>query len=180
VSKTKTDNSYLMDKVMLRVKNLPEGEISVLDCFAGKGLIWAAVENLSGRKVKVMPIDKRPDKDDFHLYGDNLEYLETLDLSRFRVVDLDSYGSPFRQLEVLFRRKYKGTVFVTMILDFREPGPDDMLIAIGFTKDQIEKASPCFCKRSWEYFLQYLAVKGVKKIRHRSTKRKHYLALTMA
>jgi hypothetical protein len=72
----KTDNSYLRDKVELRIRHLPVGEVRVLDCYAGQGLIWAAVRELTGRDIKVLPVDHRSDKGDFHLHGDNLEYLD--------------------------------------------------------------------------------------------------------
>jgi hypothetical protein len=153
----KTDNSFLRDKVQLRVNNLPPGDLRVLDCYSGKGLIWAAVERITGRKIIILPIDKRPDKDDFHLPGENLEYLETLDLSRFNVVDLDAYGIPFDQIDCLIRRGYQGTVFVTAIQSVMGRLPNSMLEAIGFTPVQIEKAPTLLCKRGFEYLLEYLA-----------------------
>src|SRR6516164_5028271 len=94
-----TDNSYLRDKVDLRIEHLPPGPVSVLDCYSGKGLIWAAVKRISGRSITVLPIDKRAEKLDFHLHGDNIHYLSTLNLSRFNVIDLDAYGVPFEQIQ---------------------------------------------------------------------------------
>jgi hypothetical protein len=175
----KTDNSFLMDKVMLRVKNLPEGEIHVLDCYAGKGLIWTAVEKLANRPVIILPIDRRPDKSDFHLVGDNMQYLETLDLSRYNCIDLDAYGVPFDQIECLHRRKYKGVVFVTVVQSVMGQMPHELLQAVGFTPEQIEKCPTLFGKRGWQYLLEWLAKIGVKTIRHRSSKRKHCLCFTM-
>jgi hypothetical protein len=175
----KTDNSFLRDKVQLRINNLPAGDVRVLDCYSGKGLIWAAVERISGRKIHALPIDHRSDKDDFHLPGDNLEYLETLDLGKFECVDLDAYGVPFEQIEVLFRRHYRGVVFVTVIQSVMGQMPHGLLESVGFMQKQIEKCPTLFGKRGWEYFTQYLVVRGVRKIRHRSSKRKHYLAFTM-
>jgi len=180
MSETKTDNSYLRDKIQLRINNLPSGDISVLDCYSGKGLIWAAVRELTGRKIRTLPIDRRADKDDFHLPGDNLEYLQTLDLTKFNVVDLDAYGIPFEQIDMLVRRGYKGVVFVTAIQSVMGRLPNAMLHAVGFTDVQIEKAPTLLGKRGWEYLLQYLASVGVEKIRHRSHSRKHYLAMWLA
>lgn len=176
----KTDNSYLRDKVELRIKHLPEGDVRVLDCYAGQGLIWAAVKELTGRDIKVLPVDHRSDKGDFHLHGDNLEYLETLDLSKYNVIDLDAYGIPFDQIDCLARRKYSGVVFVTAIQTVMGQMPHSLLKRLGFTEAQIEKAPTLFGKRGWEYLLQYLASIGVKKISHRSHKRKHYLAMALA
>jgi hypothetical protein len=175
----KTDNSYLRDKVELRLRHLPAGEVRVLDCFSGKGLIWAGVKKLSGRALKVLPIDHRPDKFDFHLHGNNLEYLETIDISRYNVIDLDAYGVPFEQIECLVRRRYRGIVFVTMIQTLMGGIPHGLLQRIGFTKAQVEKAPTLFSRRGWQYFLEYLAACGVQKIAHRSHGRKHYLAMVL-
>jgi hypothetical protein len=177
---TKTDNSYFRDKVELRLRRLPEGDVRVLDCYSGKGLIWAAVKKLSGRAdVKVLPIDHRPDKFDFHLHGNNLEYLESIDICRYNVIDLDAYGVPFEQIECLVRRKYRGLVFVTMIQSVMGQLPHGMLQRIGFTKAQLEKAPTLFGRRGWQYFLEFLAACGVQKITHRSHGRKHYLAMSL-
>lgn len=175
----KTDNSYLRDKVELRINHLPAGEVRVLNCYSGKGLIWAAVKQLSGRDIKVLPIDHRADKGDFHLHGDNLEYLETLDLSKYNVIDLDAYGIPFVQIDCLARRQYAGVVFVTAIQTVMGQMPHGLLERVGFTQAQFEKAPTLFGKRGWEYFLQYLASVGVARIAHRSHQRKHYLAMTL-
>jgi hypothetical protein len=176
----KTDNSYLRDKVDLRINHLPEGKVRVLDCYSGKGAIWEAVKRLCAKRdIQVLPIDQRHDKFDFHLHGDNLSYLQTLELSRFNVIDLDAYGVPFDQIECLVQRKYKGAVFVTMIQSIMGQLPHGMLEKVGFTKAQVEKAPTLFGRRGWQYFLEFLAVSGVKQIAHRSHSRKHYLAMVL-
>lgn len=182
-AKKKTDNAFLMDKVMLRVNHLPEGDIRVLDCFSGKGLIWTAVKQVSGRNIVTLPIDKRSDKDDFHLPGDNLDYLETIDLSKYNVVDLDAYGVPFDQIRTLFEKRYKGRVFVTAISQHMSYPPFALLEEIGFTRQQIDKVPTLFARRGWSYLLQYLAKHGIARIHHRSkdTGRmyKHYFTFEM-
>jgi hypothetical protein len=113
------------------------------------------------------------------LHGNNLEYLETIDISRYNVIDLDAYGVPFEQIECLVRRKYRGLVFVTMIQTLMGGMPHGMLQKIGFTKAQVEKAPTLFARRGWQYFLEFLATCGVQKITHRSHGRKHYLAMVL-
>ncbi len=113
---TKTNNSYLADKVALRVAHLPDREVlRVMDCYAGSGVVWSAVKKLTGRRIAVLPIDISADVDGFHLAGDNKQYLETMDLSRFDVIDLDAYGVPYDQLKIVLDRGFHGTVFVTFI-----------------------------------------------------------------
>jgi len=175
-----TDNSYLSDKVALRVKHLPGGDqIRVLDCYAGDGKVWAAVQKLSGKKISRLPIDIRDDIG-FSLIGDNLIYLESMNLNKFDIIDLDAYGVPVDQLEIIFRRKYSGAVFVTFIQSLYGQMPKSLLNKIGFTEAMIEKCPTIFNKRGWAYFKEYLALRGVDKIYHRSHARKHYIAFSCA
>jgi hypothetical protein len=86
----KTDNSYLQDKIHLRINHLPPGDepINVLDCYAGEGTIWRNIKRLAQpRTFRVLPIDTRKDIG-FHLPGDNLGFLASLDLTKFHVIDL--------------------------------------------------------------------------------------------
>lgn len=131
----KTNNSYLSDKVSLRLGHLPAGKkIRVLDCYSGKGLIWKAVKKMSGRDITTLGIDVSADTG-FRLPGDNRAYLDTLDLSPFQVIDLDAYGVPYDQLKSIFSRGYKGHVFVTFIQTMYGQMPVGLLEDIGFTHE---------------------------------------------
>lgn len=175
----KTNNSYLGNKVDLRINHLPDGNLSVLDCYGGAGKIWAAIERETGRQIRYLPIDRLDYGVGLFLPGDNLVYLASLDLSRFNVVDLDAYGVPYHQLEVLFDREFTGRVFVTMNQTVAGGLPHDMLVQIGFSKAIIQ-ASPTLCFRNgWRHFLDYLAARGVRQVVHRSKARKHYLTFTL-
>lgn len=175
----KTDNSFARDKIDLRVGHLPEGRLYVLDCYAGTGKIWRAVKAVSGREMTVLPIDVRGDVDAFHLHGDNLSFLRSLNLKRYNVIDLDAYGVPFDQLEVLFEKRFVGTVFVTFIQSAMGRLPDGLLKSVGFTEEMIGRAPTLLCRRGWEYFKQYLGSRGVAEFAHRSVGRKHYLAFAL-
>jgi hypothetical protein len=170
----KTNNTYLADRVALRAGHLPKGDIYVLDCFAGKGLIWRAVQELTGRRIDTLPIDVNPDSG-FRLPGDNKAYLDTLDLETFNVIDLDAYGVPYEQLRIVFDREYHGAVFVTFIQSIYGQMPIGLLEDVGFSRDMIEKIPTLFGERGWDYFLEWLALRGIKKLWHRSHSRKHYL-----
>ena len=175
MAQTKTYNSYLADKVALRVDHLPKGrELYVLDCFAGKGLIWSAVRELTGRKITTLPIDMNQDSG-FRLPGDNRAYLDTMDLDPFQVIDLDAYGIPYDQLKIIFEREYVGAVFVTFIQAINQNLPLGMLQELGFHKDMIKSIPTLFSKKGWGYFLEWLALRGVDQIWHRSHGQKHYL-----
>lgn len=177
-----TNNSYLADKVALRAGHLPAGDhLRVLDCYAGEGKIWAAVRRLTGRRITVLPIDvKEYEETSFYLPGDNRAYLQTLDLNRFDVIDLDAYGVPFDQLEQVFSSGYQGVVFVTFIQSVMGQLPLGLLRAVGFSDEMVKKCPTLFGRSGWKYFLEYLSLRGVTRIWHRSHARKHYLGFSCA
>ena len=175
---TRTQHSYLGNKIGLRVRDLPE-QPSVLDCFGGEGLIWKAIESQIGRPVRRIGIDKQDWDVGFYLPGDNTAYLQTMDLGRFNIIDLDAWGVPYEQLKILFERGYKGRVFVTFIRTAYGQMPRGLLQDVGFTREMIEACPTLFAKRGWQYFLEWLAQNGVRAVRHRSHARKHYLAFDL-
>jgi hypothetical protein len=176
----KTDNDLIWDKLRLRLDHLPSDPVKVLDCFTGKGVLWKAIRKKTGRNITVLPIDIRGDDIGFHLHGDNQDFLSTLDLSRYNVIDLDAYGVPYGQLKIIFMRGYTGTIFVTFIQSVYGAMPHGLLHDVGFTQAMIEKTPSLFNKRGWEYFLQWLGLNGITEVWHRSNTRKHYLAFNCA
>jgi hypothetical protein len=175
----KTFNSYLADKVWLRARNIPKGEVNVLDCFAGKGTIWRAVQLVTGREINTLPIDTTNSDGFFYLPGDNRSFLSIIDLSRFNVVDLDAYGIPYDQLKILFDRGYKGCVFVTFIQSLYGQMNMGLLSDLGFSEEMVKNIPTLFRKSGWSYFCEWLALHGVKTIRVRGHQRKHYLFFKM-
>ena len=176
----KNNNSYLGNKVGLRISYLPDGDLSVLDCYGGAGKIWAAIKRETGRQIRYLPIDKLDYGIGLYLPGENLVYLASLDLSRFNVIDLDAYGVPYHQLEVVFAKKFSGRVFVTMNQVLAGGMPHDMMIKIGFSKAIIREAPTICFRNGWEYFMDYLALMGVRQVVHRSKGRKHYLTFRLS
>lgn len=178
MDQTKTQNSYLGNKIGLRMHDLPEHPV-VLDCFSGEGLIWDAIEKISGRHIKRVGIDKQDWNVGFYLPGDNIKFLMSMDLSRFGIIDLDAYGVPYEQLKILFGRNYHGRVFVTFIQSIYGQMPHGMLEDIGFTREMIKLCPTLFGKNGWGYFLEWLSTNGVRTIRHRSHSGKHYLVFDL-
>lgn len=173
-----TNNSYLADKVALRVNHLPDDPVRVLDCFGGTGLIWTAVQRKTGRKVAVLPIDII-DYGGFHLPGDNRSYLDSIDLTRFNVIDLDAYGIPYEQLRSIFAQGFSGMVFVTFTRVAWGIVSHGLLRDIGFTDAMIEKTPVTVSRQGWQHFQNWLALNGIDRGWHRSKHGKHYLAFQM-
>lgn len=168
-----------MDKVLLRVNNLPENNpIKVLDCFGGEGKIWDKVRLMTKRKIHVLPIDKNAYEGKVYLKGENIKYLKTLDLEKYDVIDLDAYGMPYKQLGIIFDRlkpTKTTTIFVTFIQVNVGSLQNDFLVELGYTKQMVKKVPTLFARKGFEKFKNYLAKKGIKNIKHRSLDRKHYI-----
>ena len=174
----KTDNHYLADKVAMRIKHSswPDDgrNLKVLDCFGGKGVVWGLVEKLSSRKVDRIAIDKRIDIMNFHIHGDNSRILAEIDLQEFDVIDLDAYGIPADQIDIVMSSGFKGVVFVTAIQTMHGGLPHKIIDDLKFPKSIKEQAPSLVARRGWEYLKEWLHFKGVTQITHRSKSRKHY------
>lgn len=171
------DNSYLKLKADLRLKFLPQKKIiNVLDCFCGMGVIWEEVSKNCKSEINVIGIDKKKESK-ADLIGDNVKYLRSLDLSKYDVIDLDAYGIPFEQLEILFERKYNGLLFITFItfygINFK------LLNYLGFSNIMINKCKSIFFKNPFEKFKAYLYLKGIRKIYYYEIDKKYYIFINL-
>lgn len=174
MSSLQTDNSFLDDKIRIRENSIKgKSKIKVLDCFAGKGIIWKHLKNKVNANIEVLGIDKKITKA-VNLVGDNRKFLKSLDLNKFDLIDLDSYGVPFDQLEIIFKRSYKGIVVVTFIQSMYGVLNKKLLLKIGFTKGMIKKIPSLIYRDVYGKILSYLALNGVKKIYEISRGKKHY------
>jgi len=110
---TKTDNRRLDLKVQLRRHTLDQaqlGAIRVLELCAGEGAVWRTMR----RHVKVadyVPVDIAP-RLPGTLKGDVMDerFLSAFDLSRFTVIDIDTYGEPWKPWRHVFERLTRKTV----------------------------------------------------------------------
>lgn len=174
----KTDNSYLNSKVNLRMNHLPNKKsIKVLDCFAGKSIIWKEIKRKSDKDINVIGIDKVSYGST--LRGDNIKYLKGMDLNKYDIIDLDAYGVPFRQLEIIFQKRYRGISFITFVQSIFGRLPVRMLEKIGYTREMIKKCPTLFNRNGIEKFKQYLAMNDIKKITIIEKNNKRYLYIPL-
>jgi len=170
----KTDNSYFNEKIFIRIKALPnKNDINILDCFAGGGRLWNEVINQTNKNLKVIQIDKKGNSN-IDLIGDNIKYLKTLDLSRFDIIDLDSYGTPFKQLEEIFNKNYTGIIICTFIQSLYGCLPRKMLYKLGYNKQMIDKIPSLFNRKGLDKLINYLYLYDVKQITGYFINRKNY------
>lgn len=108
-----TDNHKIKNKIALREMGTAGlRNLRVLDCFAGENVIWSFFDCEKYYGIELEHGKGR------NLNADNRKVLPSLDLSQFNVIDLDSYGIPVEQIELIFKNPtlQKGTVvFYTAI-----------------------------------------------------------------
>jgi tRNA G26 N,N-dimethylase Trm1 len=173
-TKTNNDPGKLSGKIQLRIMSLPEKQnIKVLECFGGEGVIWNEVVKTTGKNITVLSIDKNKYKR-VQLQGDNIKFLKALDLKQFDVIDLDAWGSPVKQLEILFERKYKGIVHCTFIQSMMGRIDNKLLKYFCYTDAMIKKCQSVLTKNPMEKMCNYLAMKGVQNIKLYKSDRKNY------
>ncbi len=168
-----TNNSFLNNKIKLRIKNLPQKDLYVLNASAGNNEIWSAIQKRFDCNINLVNIDKE-NYNYVYLKGDNLKYLSGMDLNKFDIIDLDAYGMPTKQLNILFNLKFKGIVFFTFITTGKGRISNDILLSNGYTINMIEKCPTMFCKNGFVKFKQYLASKGINKIEYMNIDNKYY------
>lgn len=180
MNKVLTNNSYLLDKIRLRLLNLPDKkEINVLDCYRGNNEIWKAIKHKSDKAINVLGIDKEKKYDGVYLQGENLKFLKTLDLNKFDIIDLDAYGIPYKQLELIFERKFRGIIFVTFIQSIMGMINKKLLFKLGFTQSMISKCPTLISKNGYEKFKSYLYINGICEINSINYERKHYISFVI-
>jgi hypothetical protein len=114
------DNSNLGAKLALRRFTLRETawpDLDVLDLCAGAGHIWSALRSGQDRLPvrHYLPCDRSPRTSlAGTIRGEAVELAASLDLSRFNVIDMDTYGEPWPILIAAVERIARETmIFVT-------------------------------------------------------------------
>lgn len=163
--KTNNDKKWLQKKISLRLESLPDKkEINILEAFGGDGILWDGVKKLTKSKLTVLSIDKNK-YGRKQLQGDNLKFLSSIDLSKFDIIDLDAWGSPFSQLELLFKKKYSGIVHCTYIKSPLAPIPNIVFSSLDISEHIFSKVRTIFKNQYQGLFLGYLFTRNIFKIR---------------
>lgn len=169
MNKVQTDNSYLAEKIELRINNLPNKPvIKVLDCYRGEGVIWENIADMMpDKKFIITGIDKKKDRNGIYLIGDNLKFISRMDLSSFDVIDLDAYGIPLKQLEAIIDNNTSTgvVVFVTAIQSIFGKIPTNLLVCLGYTEKMIKKIPTIFNHNLIDKICNWLGLKGIKTIK---------------
>ena len=159
MSSPKTNNSYLKEKVILRLLNLPDKkDIKVLDCFHGNGEIWRNIKMLSDKNIEIDGIDLKDYSDSFSLIGDNSKVLKSIDINKYDIIDLDAYGVPDVQIEIVRQKAKKEIiVFYTFINSVMGILPENLLKKIGISEPMLKKTITIFSRNQHQKFLFFLS-----------------------
>lgn len=180
MNKVQTDNSYLLEKIILRETEVTNFKsLLVLDCYAGDGKIWNKIIERTGKEIKILRIDQKNDKKGIYLKGDNVKFIKTIDIHKFDIIDLDAYGTPYKLLKEILRRNYNGIIFVTFIQTGMGNLPKGMLLDLGYTQSMLSKIQTLFTKDGSEKLKNWLSINGIKKIKIIQKDRKTYLSINM-
>ena len=156
-----TDNAKLSEKVYLRkaatnhLKNL-----KVLDLFAGENVLWSYFQC-----SRYYGVEQQKGKGK-NLYADNRKVIPTIDLSGFNVIDIDSYGIPFEQVEQIFRNDTlkKGTVIVYTCIGNSISSIGNAAIRHFGIEEMYKEAPTLFNGYGREYFHAMLYENGIRTI----------------
>lgn len=129
-----TDNNRrgMAGKVGLRAslcESLDSRKLRVLDAYAGSGRLWRAVRREVDAQLVVTGVDTRQFRGVIH--KDNRQVIAGVDLSVFDVVDLDSYGVPADQVELVAGAGWQGPLLWTCICTMLGTMPRKVLAAEG-------------------------------------------------
>lgn len=174
------DNTHLQAKVKLRMAHLPnKPSFAVLDAFHGRGQIWKYIMERTNRKIEITAIDKKPNPNEFVLFGDNKKFFPSLSLENFDVIDLDAYGVPFDQLEYIFdydhRKKVHHKIFLTFIQSIYGRLPLGLLQKLGYSEKMVKKIPVLFDRNGIRKLKAYLALMGISRIFMKSSSKKYYI-----
>ena len=121
------------------------------------------------RKSRLSVDTKVLNKKSVYIQADNIKLLKSIPLNEYDVIDLDTYGVPFKQLEIIFKRRYKGIMFITFIQSMFGILPKRMLYSLGYIDKMIKKCPTLFTRHGFDKFCQYLAMNKIKHIQYYQT-----------
>ena len=166
-----TDNSNVFKKVSLRKQATAHlKELRVLDLFAGENILWShlkcdryyGVEKIKGKGK--------------NLNADNIRIIESLDLSGFNVIDVDSYGIPFNQLYKIFLNKTLAdkTVIIYTLITNKMCGLNRYCLQTFNLSKMYKKCNVVINAKAKELFDAFLYENGVRELFYYTDSQSYY------
>ena len=172
-----TDNSHFFEKLSLRLSYIKTGKEKILELFAGESIIWDEIKKTYPNLI-IHRIEKEKGKNNkIHINADNMKILPSLNLDKYDIIDVDSYGVPYKQLEEIFKKEYNGIIIVTWIASIMGQMPKKLLLNLGYTKGMFKKCPILLSKNSIVILSKYLYIKEIGKVNGYFLDRKFYFAI---
>ncbi|MEG1669379.1 hypothetical protein [Chryseobacterium sp.] len=171
---TKTDNKSIANKIFIRKEAIKElTKVCVLDLFAGRNVLWSNIKT-----DKYFGIDIICNKGK-NLNADTRKIIESLDLAVFNVIDCDSYGIAFDLYQKLLSRKdvKNGTIIIYTLITNEMTNIQNAAKKLFNFQHFYDKAPSLFNAKAIEFFYEFLANSGIKKVNFYSIRDKfdkHY------
>jgi len=156
-----TDNAHLEEKVYLRRQATKDLQtLKVLDLFAGENVLWSHFEC-----ERYYGVEQQKGKGK-NLWADNRKVIPSIDLSQFNVIDVDSYGIPFPQMEQIFSNPtlQNGTVIVYTCIGNSISALSTQMQKRFRIAEMYKEAQTLFNDFGHEYFYAYLYDNGVRTV----------------
>lgn len=173
----KKTSSNINDKIAIRreaVKGLKE--IKVLDCFHAKGELWNRMT--SYRTINdLLGIEKNKHLKSVNkvVYGNNLQVMSKIDIDHYNVIDLDAYGSPLEQMEIVFKRAKKPKIVIYTFCFSGLSGIPNIMVVDKRITERCKTILNSYFDDMFSYYLHRHGVKEYKEIVYVSRgMRKHY------
>lgn len=170
----KTDNKSIPNKIFIRKKAIENLKvINVMDLFAGRNVLW---NNIKTDKYFGIDIVANKGK---NLNIDTRKVFDSLDLSKYNVIDCDSYGISFDLYKKILTRKdvQKGTIIIYTAITNEFTKIQNVIKEEFNFKNFYNKAPSLFNARAIEFFYEFLAKYGISEVYYYSIRDnflKHY------
>lgn len=147
-------STHFSTKVSLRLKAIDGLKTAeVLDCYHGDGLIWQSVAKRRDG-ITVTGIEMNESGSPFFCYkGNNLEIIDTIDLSPFNVIDLDAYTNPVNLMNKILPRLDKPTVIIYTFCMNRLSGIPGNLSMFSNIQKKAKTITNKFLDDCWKNYL---------------------------
>ena len=112
----KTNNAKNKSKIQIRenVLSLFKNERNVLEVFCGDGKMYRDVWKKGDKYTGIDIVEFNDERET--IQGDSKEVLNSLDIDRYNIFDIDAYGSPYEELSIILkkldRNKYNEYAFI--------------------------------------------------------------------
>lgn len=117
---TKKYSSNFKDKVAIRLQATERiNDIRVLDCFHAKGELWNKIrEYRNVNDFLGIEKNKKLKSTDRVIYDNNIKVLREINIDNYNIIDLDAYGNPFEQMNIVFERCKKPKIIIYTFISF--------------------------------------------------------------